>query len=220
MDNKVSIEEMQALKVLLVDDHAILRAGVKATLSTDHLMKVIAEAGNGKEGLDLAVEYEPDLILLDLQMPVLNGLETLKRIRAKKIKSKVVIFTESDLEIDVVEAFRFGANGYLLKDIEPLDLIGCIKSICADASVESPQPKNKLMLSLSSEINVGIIESLSHREIDVVKLLAEGHSNKVISKLLFISPGTVKIHVKNILRKLNLKSRVAVTIWAHNRTIK
>lgn len=76
------------------------------------------------------------------------------------------------------------------------------------------------MLSLSSEINVGIIESLSHREIDVVKLLAEGHSNKVISKLLFISPGTVKIHVKNILRKLNLKSRVAVTIWAHNRTIK
>ncbi|MFQ1953955.1 response regulator [Aeromonas veronii] len=220
MDNKVSIEEMQALKVLLVDDHAILRAGVKATLSTDHLMKVIAEAGNGKEGLDLAVEYEPDLILLDLQMPVLNGLETLKRIRAKKIKSKVVIFTESDLEIDVVEAFRFGANGYLLKDIEPLDLINCIKSICADASVESPQPKNKLMLSLSSEINVGIIESLSHREIDVVKLLAEGHSNKVISKLLFISPGTVKIHVKNILRKLNLKSRVAVTIWAHNRTIK
>ncbi|MGN5078450.1 response regulator [Aeromonas veronii] len=220
MDNKVSIEEMQALKVLLVDDHVILRAGVKATLSTDHLMKVIAEAGNGKEGLDLAVEYEPDLILLDLQMPVLNGLETLKRIRAKKIKSKVVIFTESDLEIDVVEAFRFGANGYLLKDIEPLDLISYIKSICADASVESPQPKNKLMLSLSSEINVGIIESLSHREIDVVKLLAEGHSNKVISKLLFISPGTVKIHVKNILRKLNLKSRVAVTIWAHNRTIK
>ncbi|HHP5406713.1 MULTISPECIES: response regulator [Aeromonas] len=220
MDNKVSIEEMQALKVLLVDDHAILRAGVKATLSTDHLMKVIAEAGNGKEGLDLAVEYEPDLILLDLQMPVLNGLETLKRIRAKKIKSKVVIFTESDLEIDVVEAFRFGANGYLSKDIEPLDLISCIKSICADASVESPQPKNKPMLSLSSEINVGIIESLSHREIDVVKLLAEGHSNKVISKLLFISPGTVKIHVKNILRKLNLKSRVAVTIWAHNRTIK
>ncbi|HHQ4444736.1 TPA: response regulator, partial [Aeromonas veronii] len=99
MDNKVSIEEMQALKVLLVDDHSILRAGVKATLSTDHLMKVIAEAGNGKEGLELAVEYEPDLILLDLQMPVLNGLETLKRIRAKKIKSKVVIFTESDLEI-------------------------------------------------------------------------------------------------------------------------
>ncbi|MGY4090491.1 response regulator [Aeromonas hydrophila] len=139
MDNKVSIEEMQALKVLLVDDHSILRAGVKATLSTDHLMKVIAEAGNGKEGLELAVEYEPDLILLDLQMPVLNGLETLKRIRAKKIKSKVVIFTESDLEIDVVEAFRFGANGYLSKNIEPLDLIGYIKSICADTSIESPQ---------------------------------------------------------------------------------
>ncbi|MFM5524392.1 response regulator [Aeromonas dhakensis] len=220
MDNKVSIEEMQALKVLLVDDHAILRAGVKATLSTDHLMKVIAEADNGKEGLDLAVEYEPDLILLDLQMPVLNGLETLKRIRAKKIKSKVVIFTESDLEIDIVEAFRFGANGYLSKNIEPLDLIGCIKSICADTSIESPQSNNKVMSISLSDSNVGIIESLSHREIDVVKLLAEGHSNKVISKLLFISPGTVKIHVKNILRKLNLKSRVAVTIWAHNRTIK
>ncbi|MGL5598084.1 MAG: response regulator, partial [Aeromonas sp.] len=201
MDNKVSIEEMQALKVLLVDDHAILRAGVKATLSTDHLMKVIAEAGNGKEGLDLAVEYEPDLILLDLQMPVLNGLETLKRIRAKKIKSKVVIFTESDLEIDVVEAFRFGANGYLSKNIEPLDLIGFIKSICADTSIESPQSNNKVMSISLSDSNVGIIESLSHREIDVVKLLAEGHSNKVISKLLFISHGTVKIHVRNILRK-------------------
>ncbi|EKB18700.1 response regulator [Aeromonas veronii] len=210
MDNKVSIEEMQALKVLLVDDHAILRAGVKATLSTDHLMKVIAEAGNGKEGLDLAVEYEPDLILLDLQMPVLNGLETLKRIRAKKIKSKVVIFTESDLEIDVVEAFRFGANGYLSKNIEPLDLIGFIKSICADTSIESPQSNNKVMSISLSDSNVGIIESLSHREIDVVKLLAEGHSNKVISKLLFISHGTVKIHVRNILRKLKLKSRVAV----------
>ncbi|CAD7492647.1 response regulator [Aeromonas dhakensis] len=220
MDNKVSIEEMQALKVLLVDDHAILRAGVKATLSTDHLMKVIAEAGNGKEGLDLAVEYEPDLILLDLQMPVLNGLETLKRIRAKKIKSKVVIFTESDLEIDVVEAFRFGANGYLSKNIEPLDLIGFIKSICADTSIESPQSNNKVMSISLSDSNVGIIESLSHREIDVVKLLAEGHSNKVISKLLFISHGTVKIHVRNILRKLKLNSRVAVTVWAHNRTIK
>ncbi|HDX8429827.1 MULTISPECIES: response regulator [Aeromonas] len=220
MDNKVSIEEMQALKVLLVDDHAILRAGVKATLSTDHLMKVIAEAGNGKEGLDLAVEYEPDLILLDLQMPVLNGLETLKRIRAKKIKSKVVIFTESDLEIDVVEAFRFGANGYLSKNIEPLDLIGFIKSICADTSIESPQSNNKVMSISLSDSNVGIIESLSHREIDVVKLLAEGHSNKVISKLLYISHGTVKIHVRNILRKLKLNSRVAVTVWAHNRTIK
>ncbi|HHQ4547548.1 TPA: response regulator, partial [Aeromonas veronii] len=216
----VSIEEMQALKVLLVDDHAILRAGVKATLSTDHLMKVIAEAGNGKEGLDLAVEYEPDLILLDLQMPVLNGLETLKRIRAKKIKSKVVIFTESDLEIDVVEAFRFGANGYLSKNIEPLDLIGFIKSICADTSIESPQSNNKVMSISLSDSNVGIIESLSHREIDVVKLLAEGHSNKVISKLLYISHGTVKIHVRNILRKLKLNSRVAVTVWAHNRTIK
>ncbi|MFM5808966.1 response regulator [Aeromonas veronii] len=220
MDNKVSIEEMQALKVLLVDDHAILRAGVKATLSTDHLMKVIAEAGNGKEGLDLAVEYEPDLILPDLQMPVLNGLETLKRIRAKKIKSKVVIFTESDLEIDVVEAFRFGANGYLSKNIEPLDLIGFIKSICADTSIESPQSNNKVMSISLSDSNVGIIESLSHREIDVVKLLAEGHSNKVISKLLYISHGTVKIHVRNILRKLKLKSRVTVTVWAHNRTIK
>ncbi|MGL5024545.1 MAG: response regulator [Shewanella oncorhynchi] len=220
MDNKASIEKIQTLKVLLVDDHSILRAGVKSALSTDYCMNVIAEASNGKEGLELAVEYEPDLILLDLQMPVLNGLETLKRIRAKKIKSKVVILTESDLEIDVVEALRFGANGYLSKDIEPLDLIICIKSICADTSVESPQPKNKPMLSLSSERNVGIIESLSHREIDVVKLIAEGHSNKVISKLLFISPGTVKIHVKNILRKLNLKSRVAVTVWAHNKTIK
>lgn len=122
-------------------------------------------------------------------MPVLNGLETLKRIRAKKIKSKVVIFTESDLEIDVVEAFRFGANGYLSKNIEPLDLIGCIKSICADTSIESPQSNNKVMSSSLSDSNVGIIESLSHREIDVVKLLAEGHSNKVISKLLFISHG-------------------------------
>ncbi|MGL6494001.1 response regulator [Aeromonas veronii] len=220
MDNIVSIEEMQALKVLLIDDHSILRAGVKTTLSTDCFMTVIAEASNGKEGLELAVEYEPDLILLDLKMPVLNGLDTLKKIRAKKIKSKVVIFTESDLEIDVVEAFRFGANGYLSKDIEPLDLISCIKSICADTSVESPQLNNKTMSSLLSESDVGIIKSLSHREIDVVKLLAEGHSNKVISKLLFISHGTVKIHVRNILRKLNLKSRVAVTVWAHNRTIK
>lgn len=98
-------------------------------------------------------------------------MDTLKKIRAKKIKSKVVIFTESDLEIDVVEAFRFGANGYLSKDIEPLDLISCIKSICADTSVESPQLNNKTMSSLLSESDIGIIKSLSHREIDVVNFL-------------------------------------------------
>ncbi|MBO0397157.1 response regulator [Aeromonas veronii] len=222
MDNIKSNRPPSPLKTLLIDDHSILRSGIKELLSTEPDIKVVAEAGDGQQGLELAIMYEPDLIILDLDMPILNGLETLKKIKANGLESKVIIFTYSDLEMDIIETFRAGADGYLLKDIEPSDFIKSIKSVYSVSFVASLPIieicNSDYYIKCSKKV-VNSISSLSHREIDVLKLMSNGFSNKLISQELFISVGTVKIHVKNILRKLSLKSRVEVAVWAHNRTI-
>ncbi|MGN5000299.1 response regulator [Aeromonas sp. 82P] len=222
MDNIESNRSPSPLKTLLIDDHSILRSGIKELLSTDPDIKVVAEAGDGQQGLELAITYEPDVIILDLDMPILNGLETLKKIKAHGLKCKVIIFTCSDLEMDVIETFRAGADGYLLKDIEPSDFIMSIRSIYSISFVASPSILkicNSDHYIKQSKKAANSINSLSHREIDVLKLMSNGFSNKLIAQELFISVGTVKIHVKNILKKLSLKSRVEVAVWAHNRTI-
>ncbi|MDN6866508.1 two-component system response regulator NarL [Aeromonas caviae] len=209
--------------ILLIDDHPVLRNGIKQLLRTNPFLTVIAEASTGQDGVQLALEYEPDLILLDLNMPEFSGIDTLKSLRAHNVSSRIVIFTVSDYEDDVSDAIIAGADGYLLKDMEPEELINSIEQACMGKLVVSPKLTAILIESMQSRKKDRLkdknLQILSHREIDVLKLIAQGLPNKLISRRLFISEGTVKVHVKNILKKLNLHSRIEVAVWVHNEKI-
>ncbi|MDX1457471.1 MAG: two-component system response regulator NarL [Marinobacter sp.] len=203
--------------VLLIDDHPLLRQGIKQLVEMEDDMEVIGEASNAQDGIALALDSEPDLILLDLNMPEVNGIETLKRLRGENVGSRIVIFTVSDHEDDVVAALRAGADGYLLKDMEPEDLIPQLRQAAVGRMVISDRLTTLLAEALRSqkpESTRSDYNSLTPREKDILKLIAEGLSNKMIGRKLDISDGTVKVHVKHLLKKLNLRSRVEVAVWA------
>lgn len=209
--------------ILLIDGHPLLRYGIKQLLCSDPFLAVIAEASNGRDGLRLAEEYTPDLIILDLKLPLLSGIDTLKQLRARKTNSKIIVFSHSDTVEDITESMRIGVDGFLLKSIEPERLLHAIQLIRSGTRVISPGVsyiyRKSLRTRRSVEPNNTGIQKLSHREIDVVKLIAHGNSNKIISRKLFITEGTVKIHVKNILRKLGMKSRIEVALMIRDENI-
>jgi two-component system nitrate/nitrite response regulator NarL len=203
--------------ILLIDDHPLLRRGIKQLVEMEDDMQVIGEASNSADGVAKAVELEPDLILLDLNMPEINGIETLKILRAKNVSARIVIFTVSDQEDDVVGALRAGADGYLLKDMEPEDLLRQLHQAAVGRMVISDRLITLLAQALRSqkpEVARPDCDSLTPRELDILKLLADGLSNKMIGRRLDISDGTVKVHVKHLLKKLNLRSRVEAAVWA------
>ncbi len=203
--------------ILLIDDHPLLRQGIKQLIEMEDDMQVIAEASNSADGVAKAEELEPDLILLDLNMPEVNGIETLKILRAKNVSARIVIFTVSDHEDDVVGALRAGADGYLLKDMEPEDLLRQLHQAAVGRMVISDRLITLLAQALRSqkpEVARPDCDSLTPRELDILKLLADGLSNKMIGRRLDISDGTVKVHVKHLLKKLNLRSRVEAAVWA------
>ena len=180
-------------------------------------LEVVGEASNALDGIALALQLEPDLILLDLNMPEINGIETLKRLRNEGVGCRIVIFTVSDHEEDVVAALRAGADGYLLKDMEPEDMLAQLHQAALGRMVISDRLAALLAQALRSQqpdkVQVDF-QSLTPREQDILKLIAEGLSNKMIARKLDISDGTVKVHVKHLLKKLNLRSRVEAAVWA------
>lgn len=197
------------MKVLIIDDHPLMRRGIKQLIELDDEFEVIADAGNGNEGIVLALEQQPDLIILDLNMKGLSGLDTLKALRYEEVDSRIVILTVSDAKNDVFALIDAGADGYLLKDTEPDTLLKQIKQIAQGEIILSESIKNLLVErhSVNDPIN-----SLTDRETDVLSLIATGLSNKQIAGELFISEETVKVHIRNLLRKLNVHSRVAATV--------
>ncbi|MFQ2193314.1 response regulator [Aeromonas jandaei] len=216
MESSILKTNADTTTILLIDDHPLLRYGIKQLLCSNPFLTVIAEASNGRDGLRLAEEYTPDLILLDLKMPLLSGIDTLKQLRARRTNSKVIVFSNSDAVEDVIDSMQVGVDGYLLKSIEPEHLLHAIQLVRSGVRVISPRVsyvyrKSQRTRGSTSTDNVSI-QKLSHREIDVARLIAHGNSNKIISRKLFITEGTVKIHVKNILRKLGMKSRIEVAI--------
>lgn len=220
MENTILKTNADSSTILLIDDHPLLRYGIKQLLSTNPFLTVVAEAGNGRDGLRLADKYMPDLILLNLNMPVLNGLDTLKRLRARKTNSKIIILSHSDKEADIIESMQAGVDGYLLKSIEPADLLHAIQLIRLGVRVISPRvsyvyKQSQAFRKTKVPDHMGL-QVLSHREMDVAKLIANGKSNKMISQKLFIAEGTVKIHVRNIFRKLGVHSRVEVALWVYD----
>ncbi|WP_411703791.1 two-component system response regulator NarL [Edaphovirga cremea] len=209
------MSEQEISTILLIDDHPMLRTGVKQLISIDSSLKVIAEASNGEQGVRLAEELDPDLILLDLNMPGMNGLDTLDKMRQISLSGRIVVFSVSNHEDDVVTALKRGADGYLLKDMEPEDLLAALHQAAAGKMVLSETLTPILAASLrenrpSAERDVQL---LTPRERDILKLIAQGLPNKMIARKLTITESTVKVHVKHLLKKMKLKSRVEAAVW-------
>ena len=200
-------------RILLVDDHPMMRHGMRQILELEDDLHVVGEAGNGQEALDQIASLQPDLVLLDNNMPHMNGLETLRRLRAMDYAGKVLLFTVSDAEDDVRDALRLDANGYLLKDMEPELVVEFIRDALHGALVISPGLTRVLAQALRAPQPHAAVE-LTERERQVLKTIAGGCSNKVIGHKLGITEGTVKVHVKNLLHKLGLRSRVEAAVWA------
>jgi two-component system nitrate/nitrite response regulator NarL len=199
--------------LLLVDDHPMMRRGIRQMLELEDDLQIVGEASHGEEALALIEPLKPDLVLLDNNMPQMNGIETLRRLRAMNYTGKVLLFTVSDAEDDIRDALRLDANGYLLKDMEPELLIQYIRDALNGALVISPGLTRVMAQALRSPPRQADVE-LTERERQVLKTIAGGYSNKVIGHKLGITEGTVKVHVKNLLHKLGLRSRVEAAVWA------
>lgn len=207
-----------AASIMLVDDHPLLRKGLRQLLTLSGEMEVVAEASNGKDAIKLASELDPDLILLDLNMQGMDGLETLRHLRDEGVTSRIVMLTVSDADEDVLSTISAGADGYLLKDMEPEDMLVQIERALSGKMVLSEAVTQVLATAIRNPDTKGAVgsDSLTQRELEILKLIAKGMSNKVIARELDISDGTVKVHVKHLLKKLHLRSRVEAAVWMIN----
>ena len=205
---------MNQASIILVDDHPMLRKGVAQLIAMEDRLTVVGEASSGEEAISLSVKHNPDLILLDLNMKGLSGIDTLIALKRAELTAKVIIFSVSDNKTDVIQALKFGADGYLLKDSEPEELINKLyKAI--DGELVLSEPLSQIIArSLQTSTVENPIENLTHREFEILSAIAGGNSNKVIARKLGITEGTVKVHVKNMLKKLGLKTRVEAAVWA------
>lgn len=206
------------MNVILIDDHALFRVGLEGLLERRGI-HVIASIGNGEEGIQKSAELDPDVILLDMRMPNINGITVLRRMRDNGVSTPVVILTTSNEERDLIDSLRNGAQGYLLKDMDPDDLVDALHEIMDGHTVVAPEltPVLAKVVQQGDQRNArdpNAYAELTPREHEILCHLAEGQSNKVIAKNLGISDGTVKLHVKAILRKLNVHSRVEAAVIA------
>ncbi|WP_045784785.1 two-component system response regulator NarL [Chania multitudinisentens] len=196
-------------KVMIVDDHPLMRRGIKQLLGLEPQFTVVAEASNGNEAITLAGQLAPDIILLDLNMKGLSGLDTLKALRDEEVSARIIVLTVSDARSDVYALIDAGADGYLLKDSEPEQLLENIREAAEGRNVISAAIADYLA-SRSEQRNP--FADLTERELDVLQEVARGMSNKQVATQLHISEETVKVHIRNMLRKLDVRSRVAATV--------
>lgn len=200
---------MSECKVMLVDDHPLMRRGIGQLLSFEDDFEVVAEASNGSDAIALAKEIEPDLVLLDLNMKGMSGLDTLKALREDDFQGFIVILTVSDIPADIDSLVKAGADGYLLKDTEPDEIVELLRGLSDGSKAFSGAIKTYL----SERANVSdVFTTLTEREMQILKEVAKGFRNKQIADRLFISESTVKVHMKSLLRKLQVPSRTAATI--------
>ncbi|MFO1420609.1 MAG: two-component system response regulator NarL [Candidatus Competibacteraceae bacterium] len=202
--------------ILVIDDHPLMRRGIIQLIAMEDSLRLAGEAGDGRQGLELARQLRPDLILLDLNMRGLSGLDTLKALKATDLDARVIILTVSDSEEDVVAALRAGADGYLLKDMEPEDVLNGLRAAARGRMALGEGVGAILADALRHESEPRSADSvrLTEREREILSLIAAGYSNKLIARELKITEGTVKVHVKHLLRKLDLDSRVEAAVWA------
>ena len=209
------------MRVLLIDDHALVRRGIEQLLQS-RAVQVVASVSSGAEGVRRARELAADIILLDVRMPGMSGIETLKALRASGVSTPVVLLTMSREDADLSAALRSGAQGYLLKDIEPEELMPALEAALRGDSVVAPEMVGSLARLVRSDAGTkrelprlaAPFAELTVRELEILECVADGSSNKLIARALDITEGTVKLHVKSILRKLGMRSRVEAAVMA------
>ncbi|AJZ90488.1 nitrate/nitrite response regulator protein NarP [Cedecea neteri] len=206
------MSEKTRYQVLIVDDHPLMRRGIRQLLELDNTFAVVGEASSGAEAISLANRLAPDLILLDLNMKGLSGLDTLNALRRDGISARVVILTVSDARSDIFTLIDAGADGYLLKDSDPETLLQEIHQCLKGEKAFSDQVREYLNNRGSERQSSDPFAILTERELDVLSEVARGLSNKQIASGLHISEETVKVHIRNLLRKLQVRSRVAATV--------
>lgn len=206
----------ETTRVLVIDDHPLLRRGVCQLLALTDGFAVVGEAASGREGIELARQLDPDLILLDLNMKGINGLETLRTLRDMEVDARIILLTVSNAPEDLIAAIRAGADGYILKDNDPDDILTLIGNAMQGQTAISPELASLLAAALREESmsDQRSHASLTERETAILKCLAAGMSNKLIARELDIMEGTVKVHVRNLLKKLKFRSRVEAAVWA------
>jgi two-component system, NarL family, nitrate/nitrite response regulator NarL len=210
------MNDLDRTRILLVDDHPMMRRGLRDLLELEPDLEPVGDAGSGPDALKLAEELNPDLILLDLNMPGMDGLETLKRLRDAGEDARIVMFTVSDDQSHVLEALRNGADGYLLKDMDAEQLVAQIRQAAHGKLALSPELTMVLAEAIRERPKTSTqvqASSLTKREKDVLRWIAKGQSNKMIARKLDITEGTVKVHVKRLLNKLGMRSRTEAAVW-------
>ncbi|MDX2764046.1 response regulator [Streptomyces europaeiscabiei] len=202
-----------AIKVLLVDDHQVVRRGLRTFLEVQDDIEVVGEAADGAEGVARAEELRPDVVLMDVKMPGMDGVDALRKLRELANPARVLIVTSFTEQRTVVPALRAGAAGYVYKDVDPDALAGAIRSVHAGHILLQPEVA-EVLLSQEANSGQGRGGSLTEREREVLGLIADGRSNREIARALVLSEKTVKTHVSNILMKLDLADRTQAALWA------
>lgn len=213
---------MNTINILIADDHSIVREGLKQLLDLEEDFKVIGQASNGIETIEKVTQLKPDVLLLDINMPVMNGINALKKIKEDGLNTNVVILTLHEDREYLLETMQIGATGYILKDSDSATLYKAIRDAYNGESYIQPKLAAELVKEFNKPKGVKIKpeNELTQREYEVLMLIAEGHNNKEIAEELFISEKTVKNHVSNIFRKINVSDRTQAAIYAFKNNIR
>ena len=210
----------ESIKIVIVDDHPIVRQGLATVLSQEDDMEVIGQAGNGLEAVDLARKLHPDIILMDLQMPEMDGVEAIKKIKLDTSDIGIIILTTYDTDDYIFRGIEAGARGYLLKDSPPEEVIKAIHTVHKGESMIQPRVASRLLDRFSQLSHDSVPEDvLSSREVQVLQLIAKSSANKEIASALFIGESTVKTHIIHIFNKLGVKGRTEAVAEAAKRGI-
>ena len=204
---------MSPIRILIVDDHPVVRDGLRGMLSDDPELEVVGEAGDGQEALGAVASLRPDVVLMDLRMPRLGGADAIRALAAQGSEARVLVLTTYDSDNDVVPALEAGATGYLLKDAPRADLVRAIRGAARGDAVLAPSVASRLVRNLRAPAE----ESLSDRELEVLRLIASGETNRGAAARLFISEATVKTHLLHIYEKLGVNDRAAAVSRAYER---
>lgn len=215
---------MNKIRVLIADDHAMVRQGLKTILELEEDICVISQASNGEEAVAMAKREKPDIILMDINMPVLNGLQAIKLLKEEDINYKIIVLTLHQDREYLFKTLQLGCEGYVLKDAESSVLIEAIRNVYCNQTYIQPNMTGELVKEFNRvtlyEQDKSIVNNLTNREVEVLKLIAEGMINKEIAKNLYISEKTVKNHISNIFKKLDVNDRTQAAIYAFKHNIK
>jgi DNA-binding NarL/FixJ family response regulator len=213
-------DDAGTIRVVIVDDHALFRRGLDRVLSSEPDIEIVGEAADGVEAVQRVEELLPDVVVMDVRMPRASGIEAARQLRSTAPGTKVMMLTVSDLEEDLYEAVKAGVSGYLLKEVAIEEVADAVRAVAAGQSLVSPSMTSKLLEEFNvlsrraDERQRSLTTKLTDREVEVLRLVAKGLSNREIGSELYISENTVKNHVRNVLEKLHLHSRMEAVVYA------